>query len=112
MKHPRKQSWAPAEAGAACSGLSWEREHFPHGSLGQEPNFTLACPPSGHAVALSWHQGYVCINRVCGPRGGSSEDQLVAPSTFPILQNVSPYASALLVEGLRDLKHLHMSLSH
>lgn len=23
MKHPKKQSWAPAEAGAACSGLSW-----------------------------------------------------------------------------------------
>lgn len=36
--------------------------------------------------------------------------QLVAPSTFAILQHVSPYVSAFLVEGLRHLKHLPMSL--
>lgn len=71
---PRKQSWAPAEAGGACSELSWEREHFPHGSLGQEPNSALVCLSSGHAVALSWHHGCVCITRLCGPRGESSEE--------------------------------------
>lgn len=85
MKHPRKQSCASAEAGGTCSGLRWGREHFPHGSLGQEPNLHQLV----HPLVMLWLFPAIrdmsalpdCVDQEEDPQ----RKQLVAPSTFALL---------------------------